>query len=129
MIQYSAHQPAKELFKEIYTDRKKLCKTYTRIYFTNGFVSTVISEAKNSSMKAGGRKGKMKKYSMSEQCKMLMSWETHLDAKACETIMNLLGRPDYMSRPWSDFVDAAFTEAVECCQQSVVAVEGAPVAD
>jgi hypothetical protein len=70
--EYGFHQGAKDLFQEIYTDRKKLCVTYTRVYFTNGFVATVISEAKNASMKSAGRKSKMQKYSMSDQCKMLM---------------------------------------------------------
>jgi hypothetical protein len=115
------------LFQEIYNDRKKLCITYTRAYFTNGFVATVISEAKNSSMKSSGRKAKMKQYSMSDQCKMLMSWESHLDAKACDTIMSLLGREEYSSRPWSDFVEKAFAKAILACQQSVVAIAGATV--
>jgi hypothetical protein len=123
--EYEAHLAAKDLFQEVYNDRKKLCITYTRAFFTNGFVATVISEAKNSSMKTGNRKTKMKQYTMSDQCKMLMSWESHLDAKACDTIMSLLGREDYSARPWSDFVEAAFAKAILACQHDVAAIAGA----
>jgi hypothetical protein len=123
--EYDFHPNAAALFLEIYNERKKLCLTYTRSYFTNGFVATVISESKNSSMKSGNRKTKMKKYNMSDQCKMLMSWETKLDAQALDEIMTLVTKPEYSARPWSNFVDNAFDKAVLECQKKVVSVQGA----
>jgi hypothetical protein len=122
--QYKRHKAASTLFKELYNDRKKLCITYTRKLFTNGFVATVIAEAKNSSMKSGGRKAKMLKYNMSDQCKMLVGWETKLDAKALEQLMACLQLDNYKERPWSDFVEAAFDKAVKGCQQDVTEVLG-----
>jgi hypothetical protein len=36
----------------------------------------------------------------------------------------LLSRPEYTTRPWSDFVEAAFTKAILARQQHVTGVEG-----
>jgi hypothetical protein len=122
--QYKRHKAASTLFQELYNDRSKLCITYTRKLFTNGFVATVIAEAKNSSMKSGGRKAKMVKYNMSDQCKMLVGWETKLDAKALSQIMACLRLDNFQERPWSDFIEAAFDKAVKGCQQEVTEVLG-----
>ena len=121
---YGFHKSARDLFQEIYNDRKKLCITYTRSCFNNGFVSTIISEARNSSLKASGRKEKMKSYTMADQCKMLMSWETSLDAKALDKIMSVLSLDTYQSRPWSQHVETAWDKAVADCHQQVIEVLG-----
>ena len=108
----------------MYNLRWKLCVTYTRHYFTNGFSATVISEAKNSSMKASGRKEKMANYTLSDHCKMVLSWETSLDAKAMKEIADLLVSEKFKERPWSDHCESAFDLAIERCHSDVKAVEG-----
>jgi hypothetical protein len=66
----------------------------------------------------------MKSYTMADQCKMLMSWETSLDAKALDKIMSVLSLDTYQSRPWSQHVETAWDKAVADCHQQVIEVLG-----
>jgi hypothetical protein len=123
--EYERFHKAADLFREIYNHREKLCITYVRKMFTNGYVATILSESKNSSLKSGGQKEKMGKYNMSDQCNMMMSWETKLDAAALAECIACLSLKNFMERPWLNFVEDAFDEAVRDCQKKVKSVEGA----